>query len=246
MRQQAATLTFLGTRGEIDVLSRRHRRHSSLLVQCHAASIMIDCGADWLGRVKRVAPTAIVLTHAHADHAAGLTAGAPCPVYATKETWDLIGRYPIRKRRRILAGKPIVVDGIRIKAFPVKHSARAPAVGYRISVRDKAFVYLHDVGENPNASTVLRNVTLYIGDGATISRAMVRKKRETLIGHATVVDQLRWCERAGVRHAIFTHCGSPIVRGDVRTLSAVLRRLGREHGVEARFAYDGDRFLFCS
>jgi phosphoribosyl 1,2-cyclic phosphodiesterase len=245
-RQRRTNLTFLGTRGEIDVRSRRHRRHSSLLVEHRAARIMIDCGADWLGRVKRVAPTAILLTHAHADHAAGLAAGAPCPVYATRETWDLIGRYPIRYRRKILAGKPIVVDGLRIKAFPVKHSIRAPAVGFRISVRGKGLIYLPDVAEIPNASTIIRNIDLYIGDGATMSRAMVRRKQGVLIGHAAIANQLRWCKQAGIRRAIFTHCGSPIVRGDTRALSARLSQLGRRHGVEARFAYDGDRLLFCS
>jgi glyoxylase-like metal-dependent hydrolase (beta-lactamase superfamily II) len=37
---------------------------------------MIDCGADWLGEVDRVAPDVIVLTHAHPDHAGGLRKGA--------------------------------------------------------------------------------------------------------------------------------------------------------------------------
>jgi glyoxylase-like metal-dependent hydrolase (beta-lactamase superfamily II) len=49
---------------------------------------MIDCGADWLARLKAVAPSAIVITHAHPDHAFGLARGAPCPVYATAETWS--------------------------------------------------------------------------------------------------------------------------------------------------------------
>ena len=56
---------------------------------------MIDCGADWLGRLKAVDPTAIVLTHAHSDHAFGLAQGAACPVYATDETWSLIKRFPL-------------------------------------------------------------------------------------------------------------------------------------------------------
>jgi glyoxylase-like metal-dependent hydrolase (beta-lactamase superfamily II) len=59
---------------------------------------MIDCGTDWLGRLDAVSPTAIVLTHAHLDHAAGLAEGAPCPVYATKQTWYLIDRFPIEDR----------------------------------------------------------------------------------------------------------------------------------------------------
>jgi glyoxylase-like metal-dependent hydrolase (beta-lactamase superfamily II) len=130
-------LTFLGTRGEIEVCSRRHQRHGSLLVQHEAARIMIDCRTDWLGRLRRIAPTAIVLTHAHPDHAAGLAAGAPCPVYATKETWNLIHRFPIGDRRRLPLRKFVVIDGVRFTAFPVEHSIRAPAVGYRVSARGK-------------------------------------------------------------------------------------------------------------
>lgn len=68
----AVTLTFLGTRGEIEARSRRHRRHSAALIQCGNARVMIDCGKDWLGRLRKVAPTAIMLTHGHADHAWGL------------------------------------------------------------------------------------------------------------------------------------------------------------------------------
>ena len=51
MSARQIRLHFLGTRGEIELRSRRHRRHSALLVQCQEARIMLDCGADWLGRV---------------------------------------------------------------------------------------------------------------------------------------------------------------------------------------------------
>ena len=84
-KNQGVELTFLGTRGEIKVHSRRHHRHSALLIEHGDARIMIDCGADWLGRLHGIAPTAIVLTHAHVDHAGGLAQGAPCLVYATGE-----------------------------------------------------------------------------------------------------------------------------------------------------------------
>jgi phosphoribosyl 1,2-cyclic phosphodiesterase len=89
---------------------------------------MIDCGADWLRALKAVAPTAIVLTHGHGDHAFGLAKGAPCPVYATAETWSLIDRFPIEKRRIVEARIKVAIGGVNFEAFPVQHSLRAPAV----------------------------------------------------------------------------------------------------------------------
>jgi phosphoribosyl 1,2-cyclic phosphodiesterase len=237
-------LTFLGTRGEIDVRSRLHRRHSALLVRHSSARIMIDCGADWLRRFRAVKPTAIVLTHAHDDHAAGLAEGAPCPVYATKETWDLLRRFPIRDRRRIVPGKSLIIGGLHFQAFRVKHSIRAPAVGYRVSAGSGSFFYVPDVAIIPHAAHALRHIDVYIGDGATMRRSMVRHKGGTLIGHAPITAQLTWCEKQQVRRAIFTHCGSPIVRGDARRLNAWIRQLGRAHGIDARFARDGERLAF--
>jgi phosphoribosyl 1,2-cyclic phosphodiesterase len=243
-KSEAVELTFLGTRGEIEIRSRRHRRHSALLVKHADARILMDCGADWLNRLRALSPTAIVLTHAHPDHAGGLACGAPCPVYATKETLRLLRRFPIRDRRNMPLKKSVKIGGLTFKAYPVQHSIRAPAVGYRVSAAPGCFFYLPDVARLPNPAEALYRVGVYIGDGATIRRSMVRMKKGTLIGHAPIAAQLDWCAEAHVRRAIFTHCGSPIVRGDARALSAVVRKLGCEHGVDARLARDGDQLCF--
>jgi len=245
--KSAIELTFLGTRGEIKLRSRRHQRHSALLIEYDEARIMVDCGADWLGRLRALAPTAIVLTHAHSDHADGLAEGAPCPVYATQQTLRSLERFPIRDRRVMPLKKPVAIGGLTFKAYPVQHSIRAPAVGYRVSAGSGSFFYLPDVASLPHPAAALHGIGIYIGDGATLRRSMVRRKDGGLIGHAPMTMQLDWCAKANVRRAIFTHCGSPIVRGDPRELSATVRRLGREHGIDARLACDGDRLsLFGS
>lgn len=205
---------------------------------------MIDCGKDWLRRLRAVAPTAIVLTHAHADHAWGLAEGAPCPVYATKRTWALIAHFPIRDRREMPLQKSVLIGGVRFRACPVQHSLRAPAVGYRLSAEGSTLFYIPDVAALPNAAKALRGIDVYIGDGATITRSMVRRRGRALIGHAPIVAQLDWCRKAGVRRAVFTHCGSQIVRGDARRLDVLVRRLGRDLGIEARLARDSDRLSF--
>jgi phosphoribosyl 1,2-cyclic phosphodiesterase len=231
-------LTFLGTRGEIDVHSRRHRRHSALLVRHSEARIMIDCGADWLDLLDWVAPSAVVLTHAHPDHAWGLAHGAPCPVYATVETLALLCSYPLHEPRPVRPRRPFAFGKLTFEAFPVEQSIRAPAVGYRVSAAAGSFFYVPDVVAIRNRHRALKGVRLYIGDGAVIRRSMVRRRGKALIGHAPMVAQLGWCEAEHVGEAVFTHCGSEIVRGDARHLNSVVRLLGNEHAVEARIAFE--------
>jgi hypothetical protein len=78
-----------------------------------------------------------------------------------------------------------------------------------------------------------------VGDGATIARSMVRRRDHVLIGHAPIVAQLAWCAAEGIARAIFTHCGSGIVKSDARRIEARVRQLGADHGVAANVAYDG-------
>src|SRR5213594_454720 len=94
-------LTFLGTRGEIEKRTRRHRMHTSLMVSYRSANVMIDCGLDWLGKFERLHPGAIVLTHAHLDHACRLKRGASVPVYACQKTWQELQHYTITDRHVI-------------------------------------------------------------------------------------------------------------------------------------------------
>ena len=54
-------------------------------------------------------------------------------------------------------------------------------------------------------------------------------------------EQLEWCASEGVPRAIFTHCGSAIVRADGRAVAAVIRELASAAGVEAAIARDGLR-----
>jgi phosphoribosyl 1,2-cyclic phosphodiesterase len=202
---------------------------------------MIDCGADWLNQVGRLRPAAIILTHAHRDHARGLARGAPCPVYATKKTWKLLPAFPIRDRRTIPTRKAVAIGGMKFEAFPVQHSVRAPAVGYRVSAGGARLFYVPDVVKIDRCRGALHGIDLYIGDGAVIRRSLIRKRKKRMIGHTSIKNQLSWCRREKVGRAIFTHCGSEIVKGDARALDRAVRTMGVRYGVEARIAHDGQR-----
>src|SRR5206468_6818602 len=232
-------LTFLETRGEVEARTRRHRMHTSLVVSYRGADVMIDCGLDWLGKLNRVDPNAIVLTHAHPDHAWALKRGAPCPVYAPQKTWQELQLYPIKDRHLIEERTRTKICGITFEAFPVEHSILSPAVGYRVSAGRASIFYVPDLVFIHERAAALKNVQIYIGDGATVTRSFIRRRGKTLIGHSPVRTQLTWCEKEGVPKAIITHCGSEIVTGDERKLSAKLRTIAAERGVEVRIAYDG-------
>ena len=137
-------LTFIGTRGEIENQTRRHRMHASLMVSYRSADVMIDCGLDWLGKFERLHWNAIVLTHAHRDHASGLKRGAPCPVYAPQKTWEELQHYLIKDRHVIDERTPTKICGIKCEAFSVEHSILSPAIGVRVNAGRVCIFYVPD------------------------------------------------------------------------------------------------------
>jgi len=204
---------------------------------------MIDCGADWLGRLHRIQPEAIVLTHAHPDHAWGLKNGAPCRVYATERTWCYLKRFPLRDRALVEPRTPFSIQDIVFEAFPVEHSLRAPAVGYRITAGRTSIFNVPDLVSIYEQHEALSDIRVYVGDGASLRRPIIRESGGSLIGHASVRTQLGWCRQEGVQKALITHCGSQIVGADSRIVNADLRALSLEQGVEARLAFDGFEVL---
>jgi phosphoribosyl 1,2-cyclic phosphodiesterase len=236
-------LTFLGTRGYIEPESRRHRMHTATMVAYRGGRVLIDCGETWLGRIAALAPDAIVVTHPHPDHAFGLRRGSPCPVYAIAEAWERIAHFPIaRRERRVLRCRARVrIAGIGFEPFPIVHSTRAPAVGYRVTAGRVAIFYVPDVVAIPDRTAALRGIDAYVGDGAAITRNMVRRERASgrLVGHTPIRTQLGWCRAEGVPRMIVTHCGSDIVAGDERKVRATLRALGEAYGVAVDLAHDG-------
>jgi len=232
-------LTFLGTRGNIRVSSAEHRYHAMLLVEAEDVRVLVDAGDDWRGTIEAFEPDAILLTHAHPDHAGALRDGAPCPVYATAATHALLARYPIEWR---VIGPAVRehLGPLTFSAHQVAHSLRAPAVGYRLEHHASHVFYVPDVLTLIDARSALLGVQLYVGDGATYGRPIVREREGEAFGHTTIESQLGWCAENGVRRAIFTHCGSRVVRADPAEVEARIAAAGASLGVEASLAHDGD------
>ena len=62
----------------------------------------------------------------------------------------------------------------------MEHSTRAPAVGYRMTAGEVAIFYVPDVVWIHAREEALSGCKVYVGDGATLTRSMVRKSGDTL------------------------------------------------------------------
>jgi phosphoribosyl 1,2-cyclic phosphodiesterase len=231
-------LTFHGTLASIRPGNVRHARQSMLEVAYGGRRLLIDCGDDWRGRLPTADPVALLLTHAHDDHVGGLVNGMPCPVYAHAATWERIQAFPLRQQRVITPRKPFYVAGIRLTAFAVQHSPRAPTVGYRIQAGCSTVFYCPDVACIPDRHRVLRGVQLFIGDGTAVHHTLLRLEDGMLYGHAPLPNQLRWCAEEGVPRMLASHCGEEIL-GDERQVAHQLHNQARKLRIKADIAYDG-------
>ncbi len=231
-------LTFLGTRGGITARSSAHYMQSSLLIRYRTSALIIDWGTDWL---KHTPPPclALLITHGHSDHAGGLASGFPYPVYATAETAQKLKRYPLTFKK-VTPRRAFILGPFTIETFPVYHSVLFPAVGYRISAGAKTLFYCPDLISIIDEADALKNLTVYIGDGAlTTRRMLVRKKEGVPVGHSPIKDQLAWCKAHSVPKAIITHCGSELVKGNREEKEALIENLGELEEVETMVAFDG-------
>jgi phosphoribosyl 1,2-cyclic phosphodiesterase len=96
--------------------------------------------------------TAILLTHAHHDHIAGVGVLArrfQLPVYATEGTWyemrDIGGEIPPAARRVIDPEEKWRIGDLSLEAFPTVHDA-LESVGYVIRQGDKSLGVATDCG----------------------------------------------------------------------------------------------------
>lgn len=235
-------LRFYGTKGYVEEESPSHSGHSAFTIEHGGFRLLCDFGENRKGLLREITPDAIFLSHAHPDHAWGLSEGADVPVHASAATHQILAAFPLARRIALTPGEPVRAGPFRLEIFPVVHSIRCPGVGVRISFGEKTVVYSGDVVAFDNPEGALAGADLYIGDGSTLTGSLVRRHPTgALLGHTTVRAQLGWLGRHGIMRAVFSHFGKePIAMGD-DTLKAKLEELAKEKaaGCRVKAATDG-------
>jgi ribonuclease BN (tRNA processing enzyme) len=238
-------LHFHGTKGYVEGKSRAHSGHSAFTIESSGFRLLCDYGQNRKGRLAKIAPDAVFVSHGHPDHAWGLAEGTSLPVLASRVTHELLAEYPLESRVVVEPRTEVSVGPFGLTTFPVVHSIRCPGVAVRIETPEGVLVYSGDLvsfESAEEASRALSGALLYVGDGSTLTGSLVRRHPSgALLGHTTVRAQLGWLASAGVAKAVFSHFGEePIAMGD-RDLRSALEDLARTKapGCEVFAARDG-------
>lgn len=224
---------------------RDARFRASILVEADGAAVVVDAGPEFRlqclragigipgGAVPRL--DALLVTHAHADHVAGLDDVRPLtrdrvlPVYGNAEALaELRERFGyIFRETQAGGGKPRVQlieacpEGIRLGAggtlfipIPLLHG-RLPILGWRVG----SFAYLTDCSEIPESS-----FGLLTGIQTLVVNGLRRRPHET---HFNFEQALAAARRAGARRTWITHlCHDESHESAARWFAAEGRDLG--------------------
>jgi len=136
--------------------------------------------------------------NSHPDHCLGLKMEkTKIPVFMSKETSDRLpeDKFPLQDRRVVKDN--FKFDSINAQEIPVGHSTKAPMSGLIIETDEGKIGYFPDVLDIPNRKQVLRRLTIYIGDGSSLTRDIIRKIGGKHVGHVSIASQIAWCREAG-------------------------------------------------
>ncbi len=195
---------------------RNNRLRSSIWVETPEASIVIDAGPDFRYQMLRQEVKkldAIVFTHGHKDHVAGLDdvraynffSKKAMQVYATEETQEVLKRefsyvfsgvsypgIPQITLNTINEHDPFSINGVALTPILVKHMYM-DVLGFRIG----DFTYITDA--NYIADAEIEKIR---GSKALVLNALRHEKHPS---HFTLKEAIEVAQNIGAEHTYFTH-----------------------------------------
>lgn len=194
---------------------RDKRFRSSIHVDIQGVSLVVDTGPDFRMQMLRTGIKrldAVIYTHEHKDHTAGLDDIRPynflqqmdIPIFGRRQVLDQIrqefsyifskNKYPgIPQVEPIeITENPFQVNGIPITPIPVLHY-KLPVLGFRFG----DFSYVTDANFIPEES-----MKLLEGTEILVLNAL---QKESHISHFTLDQAVEMAQRIGAKKTYFTH-----------------------------------------
>jgi ribonuclease BN (tRNA processing enzyme) len=223
-------VTFLGAG---DTFNAAGRRHAGYLVESSSACVLLDCGPTTLlalqqNHIPAARIDAILLSHLHGDHFAGI------PFLFLEWIYEAPRRHPLQicgpagTEERIrtlfatmyanLAAKPLpfevghtvlepgartTIDAVSVEPFRVPHQKNAISLGLRVVIDDRTILYSGDTGWTEDLVVQSQGTDLFICECCFF---------ETRVEHH--LDYPRLVEnrhRFGCRRMILTHAGREVL-----------------------------------
>ncbi len=218
---------------------RDKRLRSSVWIRTGGKSIVIDTGPDFRQQMLRAGARrldAILYTHEHRDHIAGMddirafnyimqkpmeTYGEERVYLALRQEFPYVfaeKQYPgiPRMNYHIIDKETFMIDGVRIQPIRAFH-LKLPVLGYLIG----NFTYITDANHVPEEEKEKIRGTEYL-----VLNALRKKKH---ISHFNLEEALRLSEELKPRHTFFTHISHQMGKHD---------RVNKELPGHASLAYD--------
>lgn len=201
------------------------RLRASVMIHTQDTHILVDTSPDLRQQLLRNVPPridAVLYTHMHSDHTAGVDDIRPfnfrqeerIPAYLPENTVDDFQRRfgytlePIRHRYGTVPNlemhvideiRPFEVNGVEITPIPIMHGM-LPILGYRIG----NLAYLTDVHTVPEESWPLL-------EGVEVLITTALKKAE-IFGHMNLEQALAFIEQVNPKRAYLSHVGHELGR----------------------------------
>lgn len=224
-----------------DKKDKRFRSALLLTINHKPSTILVDCGPDIVRElrcenIKKI--DAIIITHAHSDHIAGLKGlelDSLVPVYALNQVHQRIkanfGKKVEYKKEIIKPYQKFRAGSLEFIGLPVIHSKNFPTIALKLTMNYKLktmnLIYMPDYKEVPEKSKkLIKNTDILILGGAILSRKIP--------WHKPIVEGIKLAKELKAKKVYFTHIGHQNLPH-----KELVKFVQKQGGKQFKVAYDG-------